>query len=45
MIIFCYTEISEVGDPRPVAGLATPLLVALQALHRSGEGPFAFRVS
>jgi len=46
MIIFCYAEISEVGQPRPGAGLATPPFAGM-----TGPSPIrcrafcAFRVS
>jgi hypothetical protein len=38
MINFCYTEISEVGQPRPVAGLATPPLAGM-----TGPSPIRWR--
>ncbi len=38
MIIFCYAEISEVGQPRPVAGLATPPLAGM-----TGPSPIRWR--
>jgi len=38
MIIFCYTGISEVGQPRPVVGMATPPLA-----RTTGPSPIRWR--